>query len=114
MIYGNRVNEAERRAIAGYLSSNTSSSAALTQANLCPKSEPIIAAGLNDPRNWNGWGVDVVNSRYQAHTSIGAENVAGLKLKWTFGIPDASTALGSRPSWRGGYSSARGTARFMR
>ena len=94
VIYGNRVNEAERRAIAGYLSSNTSSSAALTQANLCPKSEPIIAAGLNDPRNWNGWGVDVVNSRYQAHTSIGAENVAGLKLKWTFGIPDASTAFG--------------------
>src|ERR1700689_4967825 len=82
VIYGNRMSEAERRAIAAYLSSNTSNSAALTQANLCPKSEPISAAGLKDPRNWNGWGVDVVNSRYQAHTSIGADNVAGLKLKW--------------------------------
>ncbi len=94
VIYGNRMSEADRRAIAAHLSSNTSNSAALTQANLCPKSEPISAAGLKDPRDWNGWGVDVVNSRYQAHTSIGADNVAGMKLKWAFGIPDASTAYG--------------------
>jgi len=94
VIYGNRMSEADRRAIAAHLSSNTSNSAALTQANLCPKSEPISAAGLKDPRDWNGWGVDVVNSRYQAHTSIRADNVAGMKLKWAFGIPDASTAYG--------------------
>jgi polyvinyl alcohol dehydrogenase (cytochrome) len=94
VIYGNRMGEAERRAIAAFLSSNTSTSAALTQANLCPKSEPITAAGLEEPRNWNGWGVDVVNTRYQAHTSISADNVSALKLKWAFGIPDASTAYG--------------------
>ncbi len=93
-IYGNRMVEAERRAVAAYLSSNTGSSAALAAANLCVNSEPITAAGLRSAENWNGWGIDVVNTRYQTHTPIRAENVAGLKLKWAFGIPDASTAYG--------------------
>jgi polyvinyl alcohol dehydrogenase (cytochrome) len=101
VIYGNRMSEAERHAIAAYLSSNTSNSAALTEANLCPKSEPITAAGLKDPRNWNGWGVDLVNTRFQAHTPIRTSDVSGLKLKWAFGIPDASTAYG-QPTVVGG------------
>jgi polyvinyl alcohol dehydrogenase (cytochrome) len=111
VIYGNRMNEAERRAIAAHLSSNTANSAALTQANLCPKSEPITAAGLKDPRGWNGWGVDVVNTRDQKNTPIHADNVAGLKLKWAFGIPDASTAYG-QPTVVGGrlfFGSGDGT-----
>jgi polyvinyl alcohol dehydrogenase (cytochrome) len=94
VIYGNRMSEPERRAIAAHLSSNTSNSAALTQANLCPKSQPITPSGLRGPENWNAWGVDIVNTRYQPHTSIRADNVSALKLKWAFGIPDASTAYG--------------------
>ena len=95
VIYGNRMNEAERRAVAAHLSSNTSNSAAIDAgANICAKSEAITAAGLKDAQNWNGWGVDVVNTRYQTHTAIRGDNVSGLKLKWAFGIPDASTAYG--------------------
>ena len=94
VIYGNRMSSAERRAVAAFLSSNTANSAALAMANLCATKKPITSSGLQDPENWNGWGMDVVNSRYQAHTSISADNVAGLKLKWVFGIPDASTAYG--------------------
>ena len=101
VIYGNRMAEAERRAVAAFLSSNTSNSAALAMANLCATKKPITSSGLQDPENWNGWGVDAVNSRYQAHTSISADNVAGLKLKWAFGIPDASTAYG-QPTVVGG------------
>ncbi|HEX4074061.1 MAG TPA: PQQ-binding-like beta-propeller repeat protein [Candidatus Acidoferrales bacterium] len=92
VIYGNRMNEAERRALAAFLSSKVG--ADVSRANLCASAQPITPAGLADPHNWNGWGVDVVNSRYQPHTSLDAENVAQLKLKWAFGIPNASSALG--------------------
>jgi polyvinyl alcohol dehydrogenase (cytochrome) len=92
VIYGNQMNEAERRAVAAFLSSKVG--ADVSRANLCASPKPITAAGLVDPHNWNGWGVDVVNSRYQPHTSIDPENAASLKLKWAFGIPNASSALG--------------------
>ena len=92
VVYGNRLNEEERRAIAAFLSSKVSSEVA--NANLCAAAKPITPEALTDPQNWNGWGVDVLNTRDQTHTSIGPENVAGLKVKWAFGIPNASSALG--------------------
>jgi polyvinyl alcohol dehydrogenase (cytochrome) len=94
VIYGARMTSAERRAIAQFLSSNTATSAGLASANMCPTKTPITASQVSSPENWNGWGADIVNSRYQRHTSIRAENVSRLKLKWAFGIPDASTAYG--------------------
>ena len=94
VIYGNRMSRVERQAIAAYLSSNTSTSAALSMANLCKSSYPIAAGNLLSPDNWNGWGRNIANWRYQTDTLISSENVAGLKLKWAFGIPDASTAYG--------------------
>ncbi|HTX16623.1 MAG TPA: c-type cytochrome, partial [Candidatus Baltobacteraceae bacterium] len=92
VIYGNQMNEAERRAVAAFLSSKVG--ADVSRANLCSAAPRITLAGLADPRNWNGWGVDAVNTRYQTHTSIDAANVSHLKLKWAFGIPNASSALG--------------------
>jgi polyvinyl alcohol dehydrogenase (cytochrome) len=95
VIYGNQMNEAERRAVAAFLSSKIG--ADVSRANLCVSAQPITPAGLADQHNWNGWGVDVVNSRYQPHTSLDPENAAHLKLKWAFGIPNASSAL-SQPT----------------
>ncbi|MGH9495900.1 MAG: PQQ-binding-like beta-propeller repeat protein, partial [Candidatus Sulfotelmatobacter sp.] len=92
VIYGNRMSEVERHAIATFLSSNTASTAALSRANLCTTKAPITSAGAKSPENWNGWGLDVVNSRYQTHTTISPATVSSLKVKWAFGIPDASTA----------------------
>ncbi|HEY6904338.1 MAG TPA: PQQ-binding-like beta-propeller repeat protein [Candidatus Acidoferrales bacterium] len=94
VIYGNRMSEAGRHAVAAFLSSNTASTEVLSRANLCATKEPITPAGAASLENWNGWGLDIVNSRYQAHTSISAGNISTLKLKWAFGIPDASTAYG--------------------
>jgi len=94
VIYGNRLSSAQRQAVAAFLSANTSTSAALSAANPCASKKPITSDSLLSPLNWNGWGVDVVNSRYQPHTSIRAENISGLKLKWAFGVPNASTAYG--------------------
>ena len=104
VIYGNRMVEVERHAVAAFLSSNTdveAVSAAAAFMNSCTTGKTINRAGVANLENWNGWGVDVVNSRYQAHTPIRADNVAGLKLKWAFGIPDVSTAYG-QPTVVGG------------
>jgi polyvinyl alcohol dehydrogenase (cytochrome) len=93
-IYGNRMSAVERRAVAAFLSSNEVSSATRSMANPCTSRKPITAASLLNPANWNGWGVDVLNSRNQTHTSISASNVSELKLKWAFGIPNANAAYG--------------------
>ncbi len=48
--------------------------------NMCA-TNPAIKTGASD---WNGWGVDVTNSRYQPKTSITPANVGRLKVKWAF------------------------------
>src|SRR5208282_1534610 len=92
VVYGNQLNEGQRRAIAAFLSSKVS--ADVSSVNLCARAPAFTPQGLANPQNWNGWGVDVLNMRYQTHTSIGPGNVGALKVKWAFGIPNASSALG--------------------
>jgi polyvinyl alcohol dehydrogenase (cytochrome) len=101
VIYGNRMTEADRKAIATFLSSEPGNSGAEAMANMCPVKKPMPADALSRPEKWNGWGIDIVNSRYQEHTPITAQNISGLKLKWAFGVPDASTAYG-QPTIVGG------------
>jgi polyvinyl alcohol dehydrogenase (cytochrome) len=36
---------------------------------------------------WNGWGRDIENSRYEPHPLLTAAKVPELKLKWAFGLP---------------------------
>jgi polyvinyl alcohol dehydrogenase (cytochrome) len=45
---------------------------------------------------WNGWGVDIQNTRFQPGKDAGltADQVSGLKLKWAFGIPGAKSMIG--------------------
>lgn len=45
---------------------------------------------------WNGWGVDLGNSRFQPAAAAGltAEQVPKLKLKWAFGFLNASSMYG--------------------
>jgi polyvinyl alcohol dehydrogenase (cytochrome) len=101
-IYGNRMVEAERRAVAALLSSNAGDGAKAAQANLCAAKLPLMKdARFYDSERWNGWGNGVENARYQKYSSIRADNVAGLKLKWAFGIPDASTAYGQPTAVQG-------------
>ena len=54
---------------------------------------------LSDPGTtpaWNGWGVDLSNSRFQPakHAQLTASQVPQLKLKWAFGFPDTKSVLG--------------------
>ncbi len=101
VIYGNQLIAAQRKAIAAFLSTNPGNSAVEAAANMCLLHTPLRASGVADKENWNGWGADLANSRYQRHTRIGPDSLSRLKLKWAFGVPDASTAYG-QPTVVGG------------
>ena len=60
---------------------------------------------------WNGWGVDLANKRFQPAPGIRAEDLPKLKLKWAFGIPNATVAY-AQPTIAGGrlyFGSTTGT-----
>jgi polyvinyl alcohol dehydrogenase (cytochrome) len=67
---------------------------AKTMPNRCESNPP-----MSDPSSgpaWNGWGVDIVNSRYQEAKAAGIspDQVPRLKLKWAFGYPNGVSAWG--------------------
>ena len=54
------------------------------QANRCTGTPPPI--NLKAPQ-WNGWGLDLDNSRFQPNPGIKAEDVPRLKVKWAWAHP---------------------------
>ena len=85
-----------KRAIAEFLSGRRLNleelSATQKMSNPC-ESNPTITA-LSPETSWNGWGVNVTNSRFQRTSRLTAENIPHLKLKWAFGLPGATKAYG--------------------
>ena len=71
--------------------------------------EPAPRAANTDLRDplagsvWNGWGVDLANTRFQPAKAAGlsASDVSNLKLKWAFGYPNGVHAYG-QPTIAGG------------
>jgi polyvinyl alcohol dehydrogenase (cytochrome) len=92
-IYGNRMIESERRAVAAFLSAKTGGGSEQSRANFC-STKPAAMAEATVLDRWDGWGNGPQNARFQKFSEVRAENVAHLKLKRAFGIPDASTAYG--------------------
>jgi polyvinyl alcohol dehydrogenase (cytochrome) len=93
-----QLSTAERRAVAEYLSGKPFGAAGATpatapNAGLCA-AKPAAIASLTSP-NWNGFGVDTSNSRYQPKPGMTAADVPNLKLKWAFGFPGGSQAYGN-------------------
>jgi polyvinyl alcohol dehydrogenase (cytochrome) len=91
------VTAVEKAAIAAYLSPIASAPADPTQG-LCA----ARPAALPDPAGlpqWNGWGNDPTNARFQPAAAAGltAGRVPKLTLKWAFGIPGA-TAVSAQPT----------------
>ena len=62
-----------------------------------PMSNPSAGA------RWNGWGADLSNTRSQTAQQAGLTDaqVPALKLKWAFGIPDATQSR-AQPAIAGG------------
>ena len=54
----------------------------LPEKNLCAaRADPVAIGSVQ----WNGWGRDVDNTRYQPEPAIRASDVPKLGLKWAFG-----------------------------
>jgi polyvinyl alcohol dehydrogenase (cytochrome) len=83
----------ERRAIAEFLAGRPSGSVVTAEiAGRCGGA-PSSFDMERGPR-WNGWGVDLANTRFQPAEQAGltAAQVPALKLKWAFGFPNATSA----------------------
>ncbi len=98
----------EGRAIARYLTGKEFATVSDTIAGMCsgPAKEFSLAAS-----DWNGWGAELDNSRYQPKPGLAAADVPKLKLKWAFGFPGDTRAT-AQPTIAGGrvfVGSASGT-----
>ncbi len=62
--------------------------------NHCPANPPL--GDINAGPSWNGWSADGANTRFQPakNAGIAAGDVARLKLKWSFGLPGATSVYG--------------------
>ena len=94
---GALLSPAERRAVAEFLTGRPAGSYRAPIA-LIPKSAYCTAAStsgnpLSGPA-WNGWGIDLQNTRHQSAAAAGltAADVPRLKLKWSFGFAGASAS----------------------
>ncbi len=80
---------ADRRAVTEFLSKIDNPDEKVS-TGACPAPAPAI----KDLAGWNGWGVDLANSRFQPAKTAGLarDDVPRLKLKWAFGFPNANAA----------------------
>jgi polyvinyl alcohol dehydrogenase (cytochrome) len=94
------LSEEEDRAIALYITGkafgNTGAETMVGQCTAPPKKFAPAAKA-----DWNGWGVDPTNSRFQPNPGLSAADVPKLKLKWAFGFPGDNSAL-AQPTVVGG------------
>ena len=70
--------------LTGKPTASPSSAPPSTGDNLCKESAPPLT--LNELQ-WNGWGRDLDNSRYQPKPGIKAADVPRLKVKWAWRHP---------------------------
>lgn len=68
--------------------------AAQEPSNQCA-TNPALADPASAP-SWNGWGVDLSNSRFQTAKAaqMTPQQIPHLKLKWSFGVPGAKQVFG--------------------
>ncbi len=91
-IQGSGLATSEIRAVALYVTGKNFSAVAVDPAaGRCTGNPKPFAPGAGD---WNGWGVNTSNARYQAKPGFQAEDAPRLKLKWAFGFPDDTQAAG--------------------
>ncbi|HXP83196.1 MAG TPA: PQQ-binding-like beta-propeller repeat protein [Bryobacteraceae bacterium] len=102
----NRYSAADRRAIAEYVTGKKFSQALDTappaKAMCAPGTGGDFAGAISGPQ-WNGWGVNTLNTRFQDSAAAGltADQLSRLKVKWAFGFPGDITAY-AQPAVVGG------------
>jgi len=89
----NRQSEAARRAIAEYITGKSFAhpmDTAPPAAAMCAAPAPDFGDPLSSGATlWNGWGQNLLNTRFQttAQAGLNAADVSRLKVKWSFGFP---------------------------
>lgn len=99
---GSTITHSERRSLAEFLSGKTFGSVVESTAGVCPNKAPDLAASWTGPQ-WNGWGADLENTRFQpaAAAGLSAGQIGKLKLKWAFGFPGTIVSF-AQPTVAGG------------
>ncbi len=88
---GAALTDQQKRGVAEFMSGrplgSATAGAAAEMPNRCTRN-PLLTDPSQGP-DWNGWGVDVANTRFQPAAAAGltAAQVPRLKLKWAFGYP---------------------------
>ncbi len=93
------LNMNDRIAVATFLTGKAPAGqlAPMPEKNLCARGN--VAAVSTGPQ-WNGWGRDLDNSRFQPEPGLTAADVPRLKVKWAFGYQ--STSIYGQPTVVGG------------
>lgn len=102
------LNMNERNALVTFLtgSAPSGSGSLAPEPNTCAGASASVSPGTGD---WNGWGRDLDNSRFQPHPGLTAADVPHLRLKWAFGYRGTSSVYG-QPSIIGDRVYASSTA----
>jgi polyvinyl alcohol dehydrogenase (cytochrome) len=95
---GDTLTEDQKRMTATFMSGRPLGSLQQGDAKSMPN-QCTANSLLSDPSAspaWNGWGVDVANTRFQSAKAAGLTpaQVPNLKLKWAFGYPTGLSAFG--------------------
>ena len=79
---------AERRALSEWITGKKIKETDETVGGFCEDAPGEFSVADGAPQ-WNGWGVDNTNSRFQSAENAGipADQVPQLKVKWVFGLP---------------------------
>jgi polyvinyl alcohol dehydrogenase (cytochrome) len=100
-VQGSSLTEAERRAVAQFLTGRAPASIAATAAvpNRCTTSPAMTDAASS--AGWNGWGNGSGNTRFASNGGLTAADLPRLKLKWAFGYSGVNAAR-AQPTIAGG------------
>lgn len=101
----NRQSEAGRRAIAEFVTGKSFDrplETAPAPAAMCQSPAPAFADPSSGPA-WNGWGQNLMNTRFQSAAGAGlsAADLPKLKVKWAFGFP-ATLDANAHPAYADG------------
>ena len=99
---GAELTQAQIEALARTLGNATASAASAINNTCSVDASSSFAKPLEQP-NWNGWGGNIAQHRFQAAAAaqLPASQVSRLKLKWAFGFPGANRAF-AQPTVVGG------------
>jgi polyvinyl alcohol dehydrogenase (cytochrome) len=97
-VQGESLSAQQKRVVAEAVSARSLGSLESGDGKLMPN-QCAANPRMADPSagtSWNGWGVDVANTRFQTAKAAGltADQLPRLKLKWAFGFPSSVAAFG--------------------